>query len=266
MALALFNEQILAVRAFIGRQKKGRASFTENSLPLTPEALLRNLPVDYAPGRKPFVILREETFVELGNPVAGSASMVLWSRQTELIRDGVVTRIGPDIPEAEGQSVPFGQVILLGGSELADEQAARLERASDLGHALDGYMIRRVPRKLWSRVSRAAVEQGFRLESLGRALMARYRERFPEVEAVEVLFVTSSKAHVEELEAISLQAKGKSLSLRNLSRAGDGAYECEELNCEVCPEKPTCDTLREVLVIRKKGKVTGVRVVREPAG
>jgi CO dehydrogenase/acetyl-CoA synthase beta subunit len=222
--------------------------------------------VNYDPERKPFVILQEDTHTELGNPVAGSASMVLWSRQTELIRDGMLTRIGPDIPEAEGESLPFGQVILLGGSGLADKQAASLERASDLGHALEGYMIRRVPRKLWSRVSRAAVEQGFSLESLGRVLMARYRERFPEVQTVEVLFVTASKAHVEELEAISLQAKGKSLSLRKLSRAGDGAYECEELNCDTCPEKPTCDTIREVLVIRKKGKITGVQIVREPIG
>jgi CO dehydrogenase/acetyl-CoA synthase beta subunit len=264
--LALFDEQILAVRAAIARMKTAHPVFSEKRLPLQLDALLLGLPPDYDPGRKPFVVLREETFAELGHPASGSASMVLWSGQPELIRDGLITRIGPDIRESEGQSLPFGQVVLVGGSGMAERDLAGLERATDLGHALDGYMIRRVPRKLWSRVSRAAVQKGFSLELLGRALMVRYRERFPALQAVEVLFVTSSTAQVEELEKISLEAKGKSLTLRKLSRSGDGTYECEELHCDICPEKPTCDTIREVLVIRKKGKITGIRIVRGKAG
>jgi len=263
--LAVFDEQILAVRAFMARQKTASPSFHEQRLPSDPEALLRGLPVGFDPERKPFVLLKEDTFTELGNPTAGSASMVLWTRQAELVRDGLLTRIGPDIAGSEGACLPFGQVVLLAGGGLADGQAADLDRAADLGHALEGYMIRRVPRKLWSRVSRDAAGRGFSLEALGRALTARYRQRFPELEAVEVLFVTSSKEDVEELGAIALKARGKGLSLRKLSRTGDGAYECEDLNCESCPEKPTCDTLREVLVIRKKGRITGVRIVRGPA-
>ncbi len=71
------------------------------------------------------------------------------------------------------------------------------------------------------------------------------------------------RADVEELEGIGLEAKGKSLSIRKLTRAEDGNYECEDLSCDECPEKPACDTIREVMVIRKKGKVVGIEIVRD---
>ncbi len=209
------------------------------------------------------VILQEDTFVELGNPLQGSASMVLWTRQAELIQDGVIARMGPDIPESEGKSLPFGQVILLGAGGLQEKDLAGLERASNLGSLLEGYMIRHVPRKLWSRVSHEAAARGFRLETIGRAIMARYRRSFSLLEKVEILFVTSSKEDVRELEGIGLAAKGKSLAIRKLSRSAEGVYECDDLSCDDCPEKPTCDTIREVLVIRRKGKVVGIEVVRD---
>jgi CO dehydrogenase/acetyl-CoA synthase beta subunit len=262
--LAEFDEQILAIRGFTRkREEEARPAVSEICCAGAADDLVRGLAVRFGPGTPPSVILKEDTFAELGNPVHGSASMVLWTRQVELIRDGMITRIGPDIPEAEGQSLPFGQVILLGGSRLEEKELAKLERASNLSSLLEGYMIRHVPRKLWSRVSRDAAAKGFCFETLGRALMAHYKRTFPLLESVEILFVTSSKAHVEELEGIGLKAKGKSLSIRKLTRTEDGNYECDDLTCDECPEKPACDTIREVMVIRKKGKVVGIEVVRD---
>ncbi len=261
--MAEFDEQILAIRGFTRKREKEGRPLSEIQCAGSPDDLVGGLPVCFGPDNPPTVILKEDTFAELGNPVHGSASMVLWTRQDELIRDGLITRIGPDIPEAEGQSLPFGQVILVGGSRLEEKELAKLERASNLSSLLEGYMIRHVPRKLWSRVSQEAAAKGFCLETLGRALMAQYKRTFPLLEATEILFVTSSKADVGELEGIGLQAKGKSLSIRKLTRTEEGTYECDDLTCDVCPEKPICDTIRDVLVIRKKGKVVGIEVVRD---
>ena len=261
--MAEFDEQILAVRRFSKNRKEQAGIAAQVRCDGSPEDLIRGLPVRFGSDNPPAVILKEDTFVELGNPVHGSASMVLWTRQAELVQDGVITRIGPDIPPSEGRSLPFGQVILLGGSRLEEKDLASLERASNLASLLDGYMIRHVPRKLWSRVSREAAAKGFCFETLGRALMAHYKATFPLLEAVEILFVTSSKADVEELEAIGLQAKGKALSIRKLTRTEEGIYECDELSCNECPEKEICDSIRDVLVIRKKGKVVGVEIIRE---
>lgn len=261
--MAEFDEQILAIRAFLKDRQEAGWPLRQTRCAVSPDDLLRGLPVRFGPGNPSPVILREDTFAELGNPVNGSASMVLWTRQAELVRDGLITRIGPDIPDAAGQSLPFGQVLLLGGSGLGGKDLPKLERASNLASLLEGYMIRHVPRKLWSRVSREAAEKGFCFETLGRALMGHYKMTFPLLERVEVLFVTSSKADVEALDRIGLEARGKSLSIRKLTRAEDGAYECDELSCETCPEKAACDAIRDVLVIRKKGKVVGIEVVRE---
>jgi len=261
--LAEFDEQILAIRGFVRKREEEGRPLSTIQCAGSADDLVRGLPVRFGPDNPPPVILKEDTFAELGNPVHGSASMVLWTRQAELIRDGLITRIGPDIPEAEGQSLPFGQVILLGGSRLEEKDLARLERASNLSSLLEGYMIRHVPRKLWSRVSQEAADKGFCFETLGRALMAHYKRTFPLLEAMELLFVTSSKADVGELEGIGLQAKGKSLSIRKLTRTEEGTYECDDLTCDDCPEKPICDTIRDVLVIRKKGKVVGIEVVRD---
>ena len=261
--MAEFDEQILAIRGFTRKRKEEGRPLSEIHCAGSPDDLLRGLAVRFGPDNPPAVILKDDTFVELGNPVHGSASMVLWTRQAELIHDGLITRIGPDVPEAEGQSLPFGQVILLGGSRLEEKDLGKLERASNLSSLLEGYMIRHVPRKLWSRVSRDAAARGFRFETLGRAVMAHYKRTFPLLDRAEILFVTSSKADVEELEGIALQAKGKSLSIRKLTRTEEGVYECDELSCDDCSEKPTCDTIREVLVIRKKGKVVGIEVVRD---
>ncbi len=261
--MAEFDEQILAIRGFVKKRKEEAKPFSSIQCASSPEEILQGLPVRFGSGSPPTVILKEDTFAELGNPVRGSASMVLWTRQFELIQDGLITCIGPDIPDAEGQSLPFGQVLLLGGAGLEEKALPGLERASNLASLLEGYMIRHVPRKLWSRVSREAAAKGFDFETLGRALMAHYKKTFPLLERTEVLFVTSSKEDVEELEGIGLQAKGKSLAIRKLSRTEDGAYECDDLSCEECPEKPTCDSIREVLVIRKKGRVVGIEVVRD---
>lgn len=263
--MAYFDEQILAARKFIKDKKDQGTSLLEIQCAGVPGELLKDLPVRFGTDNAPFVILKEDTYVELGNPLQGSASLVLWTQQVEIVRDGLITLIGPDIQESSGQSLPFGQVVLIGDRVLDEKDFPRIERARDLSNLLEGYMIRHVPRRLWSRVSRDAALKGFSFEILGRALMANYRRQFPQLGAIEILFVTSSKSDVDTLHNISIDAQGKSLSIRKLTRTQEGTYECEELNCDICPDKPACDTIRDVIVIRKAGKITGIEIVRGEA-
>ncbi len=81
--------------------------------PGSAEALVDGLCVNVGPGANTGIILRDDTFVELGNPIAGSAAMVLWSDDSSLVVDGRITLVGPDVPESEGESLPFGQVLLV---------------------------------------------------------------------------------------------------------------------------------------------------------
>jgi CO dehydrogenase/acetyl-CoA synthase beta subunit len=263
--LALFEQQILDIRRFVkDRQAEGR-EVREMQCPRSPEKLLKDLPVRFDADNAPFVILQEDTFLELGNPLQGSVSMVLWTPRAERVRDGFVTGVGPDMPDASGRSLPFGQIILVGGDEIGEEALPTVERAQHLSHQLEGYMIRRMPGKLWSRVSKEAARKGFNFEILARCLMARYREQIPLLASIEILFVTSSKGDVALLDDISREARDISLSIKKLHRTKDGQYECEDLDCDVCTDKAACDTIRDIIVIREKGRITAIKVVRDQA-
>src|SRR5450756_1232506 len=88
----------------------------------SPEALKEGLPIRIGSGANPKIILRNETFVELGNPAAGSCAVVLWTDTSGLISDGRITLIGPDVQEARGASLPFGQILLVAGKDLSAEE------------------------------------------------------------------------------------------------------------------------------------------------
>ncbi|MBT8341603.1 MAG: hypothetical protein HKP58_07290 [Desulfatitalea sp.] len=260
--MALFNQQISDVRRFIEEKKKDNAVVREIQCPGSADQLLNDLAVSFNPDNQPFVVFKEDTFVELGNPLQGSASMMLWTRQSETVRDGKITVIGPDIPESRARSLPFAQVIMVAGAGLEEKDLVTLERASNLSHRLEGYMIRRTPGKLWSRVSNAAGIKGLSFKTVGAALMANYKMQFVHLDAIEVVFLTTSKADVDALARISAAAQDKSLSIRRLARSAGAAYECNDLNCGECPDQEACETIREVIVVRKKGKVSRIKVVR----
>ncbi|MCX6007586.1 MAG: hypothetical protein NTZ34_10085, partial [Chloroflexi bacterium] len=112
-------------------------------------------------------ILRGDTFLELGNPATSSCAFILWTENSGLIKDGRVTLIGPDIQESEGQNLPFGQVLMLGGEELDEKEHESLELSSHVGNKIRGYMVRSMRQNLWARVSNKAAQNGFCFEILG---------------------------------------------------------------------------------------------------
>ncbi|MHA1579667.1 MAG: hypothetical protein ACTSUQ_08570 [Candidatus Freyarchaeota archaeon] len=83
-------------------------------------------------------MLKEDTFVELGNPKTASAALVLWTKNLELVRDGKITIIGPDIPESEG-NLPFAQILIAQTKDLEPEDYRLLNR-NQYNLNLEGYM------------------------------------------------------------------------------------------------------------------------------
>ena len=62
--------------------------------------------------RNQTIIFKEDTALELGHPSAGSCSGSLVTRDPSLVRDGLITHIGPDISEADREVLPFAQLIV----------------------------------------------------------------------------------------------------------------------------------------------------------
>jgi CO dehydrogenase/acetyl-CoA synthase beta subunit len=240
------------VRDYIANKKAEGREVREIQCDTRGARLLAGLPVRVGAEIETGIVLKEDTFVELGSPSAGSCAFVVWNDDLSEVVDGRITCIGPDIRNSEGQSLPFGQVMIVGGTELRGEHYPELERTQYASDQIEGYMLRSVPRRVWGRVSKEASAKGFCLETLGRALMCLFRGKNPLLQATEVLFVTSCKEDVDQLDAIAEDVREFSGELRKLIRQQDGTYDCTEYDCDSCDDKPTCDSLRDWIKVRRK--------------
>jgi CO dehydrogenase/acetyl-CoA synthase beta subunit len=217
--------------------------------------LLDGLPVKVGSGAGSGIVLRGDTFAELGSPEAGSCAFPLWTSNTSLIRDCRITLIGPDILESQGASLPFGQIIIAAGEKLSDKQHSALDEGQYVSDQIEGYMVKSTPGRMWTRISSKAAEKGFGFEALGKALMGIYRSCVPEVERIEVIFITSSKEDVRQLEEIAAQVRkiGKDIVRENWLARGYDILECTfGWDCGSCPDKSVCDDIKEVIKVRKK--------------
>lgn len=217
--------------------------------------LVEKLPIRIGPGATPGVILRSDSFIEIGHPEAGSAALLIWTDNPYLVSDGRITLIGPDIPESPGASLPFGQVLIVGGSDLTQKEHRTLEHTQYVADRIEGYMIRSATQHVWSRVSKEAASKGFSFEVLGMALMAIFKTEVPKVQAMEVLFVTSSKDDLEPLATMSAQVNKifKSMLKEEWKAKGFDIYECTSgYDCKSCPDQAVCDDIKEVIQLRKK--------------
>jgi len=250
--MAVFDLYIQEVAAYLERLRKKVPEEKVFFCYEPPETLKQNLPVQVGPGSNPGIILRGDTFVELGNPLAGSGAFVLWTRDPSLIEDGKVTLLGPDIPESSGASLPFGQVLIVGGKDLSEKDHENLLEAQYVADQIEGYMLKSAPDRIWSRVSKQVAEKGFDFETLGKALMSLYKERKPRIEGMEIVFVTSSKEDVEELNKIAGQVHKISQEIMKESWKIRG-YDIDcDMDCNSCGDKPVCDDIRDVVSTRKK--------------
>lgn len=216
------------------------------------EALAARVPVRIGPGANSGILLRSDTFIELGSPEVGSCAFVVWTDGASRVTDGRITLVGPDIPEAPGASLPFGQVLLLAGDGLGAQDHPALERAQHVADQVEGYMVRSSSESMWGRVSNDAAAKGFRFETLGTCLMSLTKAAVAGVQSVEVLFVTSGKEDLQPLQSIAsrIHEAGREI-LREQWKAKGYDLDCD-FDCGSCHDQQVCDDIREVIVERRK--------------
>ena len=242
-----FDEYIEKVQAYL----KGK-TIKEYDCPSSVDALYQGMPVQVGPGSNPGIILRSDTFAELGNPAEGSTGFILWTEDPSRVHDGRISLIGPDITELEGSSQPFGQVIMLGGQKLNPALQDKIEEYQHISDHLEGYMVRSSSRSIWGRISRKAAAKGFDLQTLGRALMIVMKSGIPEIESMEIVFVTSSKSDIQELDTIAetVESIRKDIIKEYWKEKG---YDLEcDLDCNSCNYRETCDDIKDILRTRNR--------------
>ncbi len=252
--MGVFDNYIEKVTEYVDRLRERDVPAREWTCASSPHLLREPLPVHVGPGANPGIILRGDTFAELGSPLAGSCALVLWTDRPPAVRDGRITLLGPDIPESEGASLPFGQILIVGGEGLSEQDHERMLQHQYVADQIEGYMIKSAPDRIWSRVSRAAAEKGLDFHALGKALMAVFRSEEPGIETMEIIFITSSKEDVQGLDPVVAQVKKISREIVKETWKVKGIdLECQ-MDCNSCGDKIVCDDIRGVIAVQKKQK------------
>ncbi|MBE0480933.1 MAG: hypothetical protein IBX68_08130 [Dehalococcoidia bacterium] len=253
--MSLLDAYLGKIREYVDDMRQGQRQVRLFRCHTSLNGIQEHLPVRVGPGASRDIIMRSDTFVELGNPEAGSCSFVVWTDKTSMVDDGNMTLVGSDIPESRGASLPFGQVLLIAGEALTDADKTRLEQQQFIADQIEGYMLRSKPQSMWARVSNAAAKQGFDFKSLGQAFALIYKSQVPGIQAFEAVFVTSSKKDVERLAPIAEQVQKISKDiLRQVWLAkGYDILECTTgWDCSSCTDKSVCDEIKEVITVRKR--------------
>ncbi len=245
--MKLFEEVIHDLRIWMDGMKASPRGFHETA------AICRPWPA----GERGNIVLMNDTAIELGNPRDESVSFLVWTDDPAAVRDGVVTRIGPDVKDYAGASLPLGKAVILGVDGFNEDNCYDRHREIELARYdvnLKGYMMRAVSQYMreWSRISSRAISDGFSLEVLASALMERYRQ-LDYVRAVEILFVTSAPEDVRSLTRIGERA------VRLISAMNKMALELT-FDCGTCEFTDVCGDVSELRSMRNalRGKEKAV--------
>ncbi len=207
--------------------------------------LSRNTKADRA-----VIVTADNAVIELGSPQHPTVSTFLWTKQKDLLSRAIWTA-GRDFPQIKESPVSFAQVIMVELESDFDPTGPNIQTLSNLTNRIPGYMTRSIPGKIWIRIHRDLLAREFSLRSLGQCLIQAYHESIPGLKNIEVVLVADNADVVGHLIPIHNRSRIIYGENKKLVLEADGTISCEDLDCENCTEKPTCDTLRDVIVKRR---------------
>ena len=161
--------------------------------------MFSDIPVDVSPMYEGERIRAANMYVELAGPKSIGAELV---QVDESVEDGKCEVIGPELSEmTKGEVYPFAIKIDIKGEKLEKELEGVIERRNhDLCNYVQGFMHLNQRDQIWCRVSTEAIEMGFKLVDLAKALGILFKEEFPIIEEISVTILTK-KDEVENFVA-----------------------------------------------------------------
>ena len=194
------------------------------------------------------IVLLPDLALELGHPDDASLCFLLWTDDPSRVKDNTISLIGPDIPEALSNRLPFGKVLLVRTKSCDEATACERYRDMELTRfslSLKGFMLRGTSQGLreWSRISREAVNNGFSFQTLGSALINSLK-KVEGVLSAEVLFITRSSEDVMALKDTGTKAG-------RLVQAMNKMTTEMEVDCTSCDYQDVCSDASEMKALRK---------------
>lgn len=151
-------------------------------------------------------IRKEECYLEAGGAKTKTFFLVK-SADADKIKDHKIEVTGPEMEGIEsGSRIPLGILIEVAGKKMQKDFEPVIEgKSEDFINAGDGLWQTGKRTLMWIRISKKAVEKGFKLKHLGEILYAKIKNEFKEVvDKVKVTIITDEKRLLPALE----EAKG----------------------------------------------------------
>ncbi|TFG38870.1 MAG: CO dehydrogenase/CO-methylating acetyl-CoA synthase complex subunit beta, partial [Candidatus Aminicenantes bacterium] len=165
------------------------------------------VPVPYGPAFEGERVRGDDIYLETGG---GYTHMVEWitSKEMDEVVDGHVEVIGPEITDVPpGSKLPLAIVVEVAGRQMQEDYEPILERqVHHLINYAQGVMHIGQRDIAWMRVSKNAVEKGFRLEHIGKIMHAKLHQDFGRIfDKLQV------KIYSKEEDVSTMLAKAKSV-------------------------------------------------------
>jgi acetyl-CoA synthase len=191
-----------------------------------------DVPVPYGSAFEGEVVRKADLRVEFGGKHS-RAFEYLYMAKLDEVTDGKIEVVGPDFSQIPAQgSMDLGIVIKVAGRQMQQDFEPVLER--QVHYFVNGASgIQHVGQRdiAWIRISNAAADKGFSLESFGKILHARFHEDFGAiVDKVQVTIITEPALHAEWLEKARVAYDFRNKRLADLT---DNKVE-EFYSCTLC--------------------------------
>ena len=160
------------------------------------------VPVAYGPAFEGERVRGDDIYLETGG---GYTHMVEWvtSKDMDEVVDGDVQVIGPEITDMpHGSKLPLAIVAEVAGRQMQEDYEPILERqVHHLINYAQGVMHIGQRDIAWMRVSKNAVEKGFKLEHIGKILHAKLHQDFGRIFDKLQVKIYSNEKDVDEMLA-----------------------------------------------------------------
>ncbi len=198
-----------------------------------------------------YVVLGEDTGLELGSPGTLSVSRLLWTNKKNLVKNCAYI-IGNSLAEAEGRKISFLQIVMIEVDENIDPYKTELHRIKNLSNIIPGYMTRNLTDKIWIRIHKSLLKKNFTLQALAEVLHRTYLHENPGVKNADILLIADDDEKIESYLQVNEAARLISSENNKNRWIEDGVLTCEDFDCSSCDEQKDCNSIKEI--ITKRGK------------
>lgn len=161
------------------------------------------VPVAYGAAFEGERVRGEDIYLECGG---GRTAMVEWvtTRQMNEVEDGLIEVIGPDVNDVQaGSKLPMAICVEVAGRDMQDDFEPILERQI---HHLINYAqgVMHIGQRdiAWVRISKQAVEKGFKIRDIGVILHAKLHQDFGRIfDKIQVKIYTNDDDVKKKVEA-----------------------------------------------------------------